>query len=93
MAEGGVAVALAECCVAGATGAQVDLIADTTTFFGEAIGGFVLSGDEAALRALDCELRIVGTVGGQDLRIGDDLEVPVAELAETYRAGLAPFFP
>ena len=93
IAEGGLAVALAESCIAGGIGARVDLVADTTMLFGEAVGGFVLSGDEAALRALDCELAIVGAVGGDTLRVGESVEVSLAELTDAHRAGLVPYFP
>jgi phosphoribosylformylglycinamidine synthase len=93
VAEGGAAVALAEACVAGGVGAEVDLAADAVTLFGEGVGAFVVSGDEAALRALGCEVEIVGTVGGDALRIGESVEIPLAELAETHREGLVPYFP
>jgi phosphoribosylformylglycinamidine synthase subunit PurL len=68
IAEGGLAVAIAECCLAGgfgaaltiAAGPAVDYPADsaapsadpTTRLFGEGPGGFVVSGPEAALREL-----------------------------------------
>jgi phosphoribosylformylglycinamidine synthase II len=93
VAEGGLAVALAECCIAGAIGASVELPGDAATLFAEGVGGFVLSGDEAALRGLDCEIEIVGTVGGDTVRIGEAVEVPLAELTDAHRTGLAPFFP
>jgi phosphoribosylformylglycinamidine synthase len=93
IAEGGVAVALAEACIAGGIGATVALDTGTETLFAEGVGGFVVSGDEAALRGLDCEVEIVGTVGGNALRLGEEVEVPLAELTDTHRAGLAPYFP
>jgi phosphoribosylformylglycinamidine (FGAM) synthase-like enzyme len=95
VAEGGLAVALAECCVGGGLGACVrigmDLLgaepasatgraadwsgisaAAATALFGEGSGTFVVSGGEDALRALGgrTPVRIVGTVGGETLRIG-----------------------
>jgi phosphoribosylformylglycinamidine synthase subunit PurL len=94
IAEGGVAVALAECCLAGEVGARVSLDADlfgaegagatgregiwsgispasAAMLFGEGAGGFVVSGAEHALRALGelTALRVVGSVGGDVLRI------------------------
>ena len=69
IAEGGLAVALAECCLAGGLGAQVRLEglpgADGedaeegafATLFGEGPGGFLLSGPAEALAALDDRAR------------------------------------
>ena len=110
VAEGGVAVALAEACVAGGIGAEVSGAAlaaaagavasldaepplATEALFGEGVGAFVLSGDEAALRSLDCDVEIVGRVGGDALRVGEEVEIPLAELTDAYRAGLASYFP
>ena len=64
--EGGLAVALAECAIAGAIGARVTLPAGLEPF-GEAPGrAFVVSGSEQALAGLE----IIGRVGGQELEIG-----------------------
>jgi len=75
IAEGGLAVALAECCLAGAVGAQVELgddvweaIAAAPTssepvaeiLFGEAPGGFVVSASEHGLRELAARTRVLG---------------------------------
>jgi phosphoribosylformylglycinamidine synthase len=69
IAEGGLAVALAECCLAGNAGARVDLsdwvahVGDIdAALFGEGSGGFVVSGLHQALRALAkrTPMRIVG---------------------------------
>jgi phosphoribosylformylglycinamidine (FGAM) synthase-like enzyme len=55
IAEGGLATALAECCLAGGLGAEV-VLAETVkplrALFGEAPGGFVVTGADAELRAL-----------------------------------------
>ena len=74
IAEGGLAVALAECCLAGALGAAIDLgteepAALVTELFGEGPGGFVVSGPAEALRALADRLpvRTLGRVGGDDI--------------------------
>jgi phosphoribosylformylglycinamidine synthase len=75
IAEGGVAVALAEACLAGNVGAAV-VLADTVkplrAMFGEGPGGFVVSGSEVALRALGERVRVevIGAVGGTALTIG-----------------------
>jgi phosphoribosylformylglycinamidine synthase subunit PurL len=93
IAEGGLAVALAECCLAGGIGAQVELgeqlwealapggrpasgdlhappatAALATALFGEAPGGFLVSGEAGALGALG-ELVPVVSIG----RVGDDV--------------------
>lgn len=102
IAEGGLAVALAECCLAGGIGARVTLdtyMADT--LFGEGSGGFVVSGEERELRALGelTSVRILGNVGGEVLRIegsSDDpepgqIEFTLAELRHAHGA-LAEMF-
>jgi phosphoribosylformylglycinamidine synthase II len=129
IAEGGLAVALAECCLAGRLGARVSLgegffgaekasatgreldwsgseATTAATLFGEGSGGFVVSGGESALRALGehTDVRIVGSVGGESLRIdvgrasGDAedvsdevIELTLAELADAHGA-LAELF-
>jgi phosphoribosylformylglycinamidine synthase len=74
IAEGGLATALAECCLAGALGAEVvlpDTVKPLRALFGEAPGGFVVSGSDAALRALaaSAPVEIVGSVSGSRLTI------------------------
>jgi phosphoribosylformylglycinamidine (FGAM) synthase-like enzyme len=101
IAEGGVAVALAECCLAGDLGARVELDATATgvmsSLFGEGPGGFVVSGGEDALRALGerTPVRTIGTVGGDALWIalpGDaKVSATLTELKDAHGA-LAKFF-
>ncbi|MDQ6810834.1 MAG: phosphoribosylformylglycinamidine synthase subunit PurL [Actinomycetota bacterium] len=93
IAEGGLAVALAECCLAGDLGAQITLgesfweaitplpagpeplspasalVAEA--LFGECSGAFLLSGPAQTLGGLGrrTRVRLLGTVGGQELRI------------------------
>jgi len=103
IAEGGIAVALAECCLAGGVGARVEFgalaVADrTSALFGEAAGGFLLSGAEAALRALGERVptRLIGETGGEHLEVelagGEPLRASLAELAGAYESGLAECF-
>ena len=75
VAEGGFAVALAECCLAGGLGAAVDFRGVGTggerlleLLFGEGAGGFVLSGPRPALAALAREVptTLFGVVGSPD---------------------------
>jgi phosphoribosylformylglycinamidine synthase II len=98
VAEGGLAVALAECCIAGGLGANVELDGSSwageelTALFGEGAGGFVVSGEPAALRELAARVpvRTLGTVGGEDLSIrwGPDGSFAAAldELARAHRS-------
>jgi phosphoribosylformylglycinamidine synthase II len=100
IAEGGAAVALAECCLAGGLGAQVELSASghtLTTLFGEGPGGFIVSGAEQDLRELRerVPVSIIGTVGGDALRIAlpgeGTVSATLAELQEAHGA-LAELF-
>jgi phosphoribosylformylglycinamidine synthase II len=88
IAEGGLAVALAECCIAGGIGASIRLPDDLEPF-GEAPGrAFIVSGPEAALAGF----AIIGRVGGTRLEIAGELEVAVSALRETREQGLAEYF-
>jgi phosphoribosylformylglycinamidine synthase len=87
IAEGGLAIALAECCLLGGVGASVDVAG--LDLFGEQPGrAFLLSGAADDVAGLG---RVLGTVGGGELRIGD-LSLPLAELRAAHGA-LAPLFP
>ncbi len=103
VAEGGLAVALAECCLGGGYGATVDFRGAGVegeqlleTLFGEGAGGFVLSGPRPALAALarEIQLTFVGAVGGPDdalaFTLDGDVTVswPLAELREARSHGL-----
>ncbi len=108
IAEGGLAVALAECCLAGGFGAEVRLDAlagaggdgDGDLFrvlFGEGPGGFLVSGIATGVRALGrrTQVRVIGTVGGEGLRIaaGDlNLSATLSELADAHTS-LRELFP
>jgi len=86
IAEGGLAVALAECCLAAGLGATVELEAVAeAALFGEAPGGFIVSGPREQLPG-----RIIGTVGGARLRIGP-IDLPLDRLREAH-AALAALF-
>jgi phosphoribosylformylglycinamidine synthase subunit PurL len=104
IAEGGLAVALAECCLAGGLGASVELApweSATDELFGEGPGGFLVSGAPQAMRALSerVPVRRLGTVGGEELRIEPAdgtapgaLALTLAELSKAYSEGLAEYF-
>ncbi len=113
IAEGGLAVALAECCLAGDLGARVELtdeiwetspvdssgaLAATVALFGEAPGGFVVSGPADALRELGAHtsVRTLGAVGGRALEITHsganvNINATLAELTDAHSA-LAELF-
>ncbi len=85
VAEGGVAVALAECCVAGGLGASVRLPRGLDPF-GEAPGrGFIVSGPREALAGFV----VIGEVGGDALTIEGLLDIPVSELRDARDGGLS----
>jgi phosphoribosylformylglycinamidine synthase II len=87
IAEGGLAVSLAECCIAGRRGATVT-IPDGLDPFAEAPGcAFVVSGPEVAL----ADLPIIGHVGGSHLELRGVLKLAVSELADARERGLAGF--
>jgi phosphoribosylformylglycinamidine synthase len=87
VAEGGVAVALAECCIAGGLGARVDL--GGAPLFAEGPGAFVVSGPREVLARFGAAARVLGEVGGDTLTIEGELEIPVRELARVHRDGLS----
>ncbi len=97
IAEGGLAVALAECALAGGRGASVEVDPARLTpghakalpaLFGESPGGFVVSGSADALRRLAAHTTVVtlGEVGGSALRIDAGATTLSAELTELQRA-------
>jgi phosphoribosylformylglycinamidine synthase len=96
IAEGGLATALAECCLAGGLGADVRLPAagggdPLVDLFGEAPGGFLVSGTPNGVSSLGrrTPVHVIGTVGGDALllTIGDlTLGVTLAELAQAHGA-------
>ncbi len=93
IAEGGLAVALAECCTAGGIGARVQL-ADGPDPFAEAPGtAFVVSGPEETLETWSAgssaRVQLIGYVGGERLELAGVLEVAVSELTEVRERGLA----
>jgi phosphoribosylformylglycinamidine synthase len=80
IADGGLAVALAECCIAGGIGARVEV----PNLFDEAFGcAFIVSGPDLA------GYEVIGQVGGDALEITGQLNVPVSELHDARERGLA----
>jgi phosphoribosylformylglycinamidine synthase len=87
ISEGGLAVALAESCVAGGLGASVSVDGGLEELFGEAPGrGFIVSGPAEDLTGMGV---IIGRVGGDALEIAGRLSVPLSALREARERGLA----
>ncbi len=81
VSEGGLAVAIAECCLAGGIGARVELPGDFE-LFGEAPGrAFVVSG--AAPSGV-----VIGRVGGDALEIAGHLKLALSDLRAAHDGGL-----
>jgi phosphoribosylformylglycinamidine synthase len=94
VSDGGLACAIAECAIGAGLGCRVDLqplrergCTPEETLFGEGGGGFLLSGDGAALEAIGGVL--IGTVGGEEIEVaaGDrSLTVSLAEAERGWRS-------
>ncbi len=88
VAEGGLAVALAECCAVGGIGAEVELEPGLERLFGEAPGcWFVVSGRPETLAGLE----LIGRVGGNELQISGSLKVTLSDLRDARDGGLAAY--
>jgi phosphoribosylformylglycinamidine synthase II len=85
IAEGGLAVAVAECCLAGDVGARLQLgpthpdVKPLPLLYGEAPGGFVVSGPRDAVAQLGT---VIGEVGGDALTV----ETASASFAHSLQA-------
>jgi len=97
VSDGGLAVALAECAIAGNVGLRLEGWADLSPLgmFGEGHGRAVVSlapgGAEALLAAGEVGgvgVRRLGVAGGDVLDFGAGVATPVADLAHRYRTGL-----
>lgn len=84
VAEGGVAVALAKCCITGGSGAKI-MLPPFSDVFGEDLGtAFLVTGAEADLAGTN----VIGEIGGDELDIVNQLVVPVLGLQEAFARGL-----
>jgi phosphoribosylformylglycinamidine synthase subunit PurL len=79
VAEGGLAVCLAEAAIASRIGAEIDLPGDPLVLFGEGGGQAVVACAPAAISDLEVPARVIGSVGGATL-----FGVPIDELGQTY---------
>ncbi len=96
--EGGLAVALAECCISGGVGFtgrwEIDGRLDSA-LFGEAQSRIVISVRPEDLDKLKgiaaehaVEVRVLGTVGGGRFQIGGHIDLPVDEISDAWKRGL-----
>jgi phosphoribosylformylglycinamidine synthase II len=94
VSDGGLAVALAECAIAGGIGCDANIehlrergAQPQEALFGEGPGGFVVSGERAVLEELGAVL--IGTVGGENVAIGAgdrSLSVSLADAESAWRS-------
>jgi len=98
ISEGGLAVALAECCIEGGLGAAIRLGGEASdggitdaALFGEGPGGVVIAGPRDAVEAVP-GARVIGEVGGDALEIDGALSVSVAELRGVYEGAIPAVF-
>jgi phosphoribosylformylglycinamidine synthase II len=98
VAEGGLACALAECCIEGGIGARVDLsaVADDldAALFGEGPGGVVVSGSREAIEGIEGAL-LLGETGGDVLELASPagtLTVPVPRARDTWERAIPGLF-
>jgi phosphoribosylformylglycinamidine synthase len=88
VSEGGLACALAECCMEGGIGARIELGgAGEAPLFGEGPGGVVIAGPPEAVEAVE-GAHVIGTVGGEALEIAGALSVPVQRLRDAFEGAI-----
>jgi phosphoribosylformylglycinamidine synthase len=95
ISDGGLAVALAECCAAGGLGARIDSSPSRgDELFAEAPGrAFVIAGERTAVECV-AGAHVIGAVGGSALEISGEggLSLPISALSEARDGGLARLF-
>ena len=85
IAEGGLAVALAECCIAGGIGARCGCPRGSIRSARRPGTAFIVSGRRRRWRGSPC----IGRVGGDRLEIEGLLDLAVSELRDARASGLA----
>jgi phosphoribosylformylglycinamidine synthase subunit PurL len=92
VADGGLAVALAECCIEGGVGARIELPStDDAALFGEGPGGAVIAGPQEAVKKVP-GARVIGEVGGEALEIAGAFSLPLERLRSTYEGAIPAAF-
>jgi phosphoribosylformylglycinamidine (FGAM) synthase-like enzyme len=100
LSDGGLAIALAECCLTGGQGCALRLSGEEFTYlFGESAARAVVAvrpGAEAEFAALCDAHRVpaaaLGVTGGASLEVAGCFAIPLAELAAAHRATLPALF-
>jgi phosphoribosylformylglycinamidine synthase subunit PurL len=89
ISEGGLLVAIAECCIEGGRGARIELPSTPAEvgLFGEGPGGVVIAGPSQAVAAVP-GARLIGAVGGDDLEVVGALALPVGRLRDAYEGAI-----
>jgi phosphoribosylformylglycinamidine synthase subunit PurL len=88
ISDGGLACALAECCIAGGLGARVQPASSgEADLFGEGPGGVLIAGSAETVEAVE-GARVIGVVGGDALEIAGVLSIPVERLREVYEGAI-----
>jgi phosphoribosylformylglycinamidine synthase len=91
ISDGGLACALAECCIEGGLGARVSVDSGDASLFGEGPGGVIVAGPRELIESLDAAV-VIGEVGGEVLDIEGVGSVPVAELRAAYEGAIPAAF-
>jgi phosphoribosylformylglycinamidine synthase subunit PurL len=91
VSEGGIACALAECCIAGNLGATVTVDGGEAGLFGEGPGGVIVAGPRGAIESLDAAV-VIGEVGGDALEVEGVMTVPLPELRAAYEDAIPAAF-
>jgi len=96
--EGGIAVTLAECCIVGGIGAQIDLddeLPAVTSLFSESQSRIVVSVNDEQVNELINRLQqaqvpysVIGETGGDNLSIEGKIELSLVKITEVYRESL-----
>jgi len=100
LSDGGLAIALAECCLAGGQGCRARLPGEEFGYlFGESAARAVVAtapgaGDEFAALCADrgVPATVLGVTGGASLEVAGCFTIPLAELAAAHRATLPALF-
>ncbi|MDQ5832066.1 MAG: AIR synthase-related protein, partial [Actinomycetota bacterium] len=92
ISEGGLLVAIAECCMEGRLGARIELASvDEVTLFGEGPGGVVIAGPPETVETVP-GAQMIGLVAGDALEVQGALSLPVEHLRETYEGAIPSAF-
>jgi phosphoribosylformylglycinamidine synthase subunit PurL len=91
VSEGGLACALAECCIAGGLGATVSIEPTEADLFGEGPGGVIVAGPREVIEGLEGAL-VIGDVGGGALEIDGVLSVPLLDLRSAHEDAIPSAF-